>query len=560
MTLALAMMMILLISVMGAGILTFASRDLNTVTEENRGQRAFELADAGVAAAKSQLLLDCGNIASCKDHYDGGTTTDYQWSAFYPGGEGVTLNDLDGDGNTWDCVNVKISATGTYDFKVVSTGYYHSGATGSCVEDADAKRKIEAKLHGETGLGGGGGGPIINPGYYTRSDILIAGNLSMAGESLFTEGNIVIAGLSTKTRQGFQNAASTNSSGIGDPLGGSNTKDPLKDWYSPELSGSQPWNTVRRLKLNAKDPTKDTYNEMGFAAQGKICSPISSSALTCIASDPSVADGVFGYDSTTGKSQAEDPTLYPCPTGGKNPPPCATTTPLSYSNHKAFIAKDPPCSTTACPDPAQTLPQDQNTISYPFPRVRPDPKRLFDLSHTNGNAYWACPNPAPSTCSPPWTSGTPHFFDAGNASQSKVVFVDAKGNDLTFSADHNSNYKGVLVVWCGTLRLDAKFSGIILTLYGDGTSFGGTDCHLDPSRGRLTIAANNQDFSGWMYANGGSSPEVSSSLPGLTLEDNTKISPLPSGSDDLANIAFGTTTPSPPQNFSVQGWRELYQD
>ena len=38
MTMALAIMMILLIGVMGAGLLTFVSRDLNTVIEENRGR------------------------------------------------------------------------------------------------------------------------------------------------------------------------------------------------------------------------------------------------------------------------------------------------------------------------------------------------------------------------------------------------------------------------------------------------------------------------------------------------------------------------------------------
>src|SRR5215211_1774036 len=72
MTLALAMIMIVLIGVMGAGLLTFASRDLNTVTEENRGQRAFEIADAGINAAKRQLFTDCGNAAGtdCRKYYN----------------------------------------------------------------------------------------------------------------------------------------------------------------------------------------------------------------------------------------------------------------------------------------------------------------------------------------------------------------------------------------------------------------------------------------------------------------------------------------------------------
>jgi hypothetical protein len=63
-----------------------------------------------------------------------------------------------------------------------------------------------------------------------------------------------------------------------------------------------------------------------------------------------------------------------------------------------------------------------------------------------------------------------------------------------------------------------------------------------------------------MYANGGTGDENTPRLPGITLEDNTKISPLNSGSDVLASIAFGITTPSTPNNFVVQGWRELYND
>jgi Tfp pilus assembly protein PilX len=57
MTMALAMMMILLIGVMGAGLLTFVSRDLNSVVEVNQGTRAQEMADAGLEAAKRHLQI-----------------------------------------------------------------------------------------------------------------------------------------------------------------------------------------------------------------------------------------------------------------------------------------------------------------------------------------------------------------------------------------------------------------------------------------------------------------------------------------------------------------------
>jgi hypothetical protein len=57
MTMALAVIMIVLIGVMGAGLLVFVQRDLESVLEVNRGQRAAELADTGVQAAQRQLLL-----------------------------------------------------------------------------------------------------------------------------------------------------------------------------------------------------------------------------------------------------------------------------------------------------------------------------------------------------------------------------------------------------------------------------------------------------------------------------------------------------------------------
>ncbi|MGH3090112.1 MAG: pilus assembly PilX family protein, partial [Rubrobacteraceae bacterium] len=66
MSMALAVIMIALLGVMGAGLLGFAVTDLNQVVETNRGQKAFETAEAGIQAAKRRLLS-----GSCPESYDG---------------------------------------------------------------------------------------------------------------------------------------------------------------------------------------------------------------------------------------------------------------------------------------------------------------------------------------------------------------------------------------------------------------------------------------------------------------------------------------------------------
>ncbi len=160
MTLALAVIMIALISVMGAGLLTFVATDLNTVIEENRGQRAFEMADAGVWAAKRQLTDDCSSIIGCQGHYNGSATPtlpDNQWSY---SGSGLELRDLNGDLDLTDWVRHDPGHWHGY-FKVISTGHYGS-----------ATRKIEAKLRAAS-LIGGGGGPCGSPIYFTPSSIQI---------------------------------------------------------------------------------------------------------------------------------------------------------------------------------------------------------------------------------------------------------------------------------------------------------------------------------------------------------------------------------------------------
>src|SRR5829696_532070 len=58
-------MMVVVVGVLGAGLLTFVATDLQSVVEVNQGQKAFDIADAGVQLAKAQLRKD-----SFRQHYD----------------------------------------------------------------------------------------------------------------------------------------------------------------------------------------------------------------------------------------------------------------------------------------------------------------------------------------------------------------------------------------------------------------------------------------------------------------------------------------------------------
>jgi hypothetical protein len=88
MTMALAVIMIVLIGVMGAGLLTFVSRDLESVLQVNQGQRAQDMADAGLAAAKRHLSI----VDALPSHYETTDTTDN--SAWYDDGTSASWQSL----------------------------------------------------------------------------------------------------------------------------------------------------------------------------------------------------------------------------------------------------------------------------------------------------------------------------------------------------------------------------------------------------------------------------------------------------------------------------------
>ncbi len=93
------MIVVLLVGVMGAGLLVFVRNDLEAVVEVNQGQKAFDVADAGVQVAKRHL----SKVDANRESYDTDAANgESAWSE----GAGKSL-DFDGDGADDITVNIR---------------------------------------------------------------------------------------------------------------------------------------------------------------------------------------------------------------------------------------------------------------------------------------------------------------------------------------------------------------------------------------------------------------------------------------------------------------------
>ncbi len=70
MALGLAIIVVVIVGVMGAGLLTLVATDLRAVMEVNRGEQAFELAEAGIEVSKAHLANDSGQADWPSDELD----------------------------------------------------------------------------------------------------------------------------------------------------------------------------------------------------------------------------------------------------------------------------------------------------------------------------------------------------------------------------------------------------------------------------------------------------------------------------------------------------------
>lgn len=541
MAMALAVIMVALLSAMGAGLLVFATTDLGIVIESNQGQKAFEMADAGVKAAKRQLDRE-----STSGKYNGnagsGDPTDVRWSycfgvipatcsgAGYISTGGVTLSNLY-PSTTTNRANVTIQSLPADTFKVVSTGEY-----------GPAKRRIEAVFSKKPGGSG-------VPGYYTPGDIIFRrpigpiphDELKIQGLSFFSGRNIMIEhydGLNLTGGDGKTHDATHFKPGNdGDRLGDWNSTDTTTPYFSQV--GASTYNTVGRKKADGKK-----YEGTGFAAEGYVCK-----GLTCpdpgssTSTDPKiVSDGILSYDRTTG-------------TKGKN---------------LKFMAKNPPDKNPNGTDGGTPA---RNVISYPFPRPTPDAEYLKSLADdgTGPNALftspptlsqWQSAYPAPTAATSTASAFRVVFIDLENSVNKDIVFgqaTEGNANRINPGSDHGANRAfGIMVVRCGNLKMNEHFDGIAILMKGTGAG-----CE---SAGRYTNSGADTHIGGYVYAEGdrdasgnpAAGIDIAEHVHLETLPDNFKVKDTINETNYATRLFDLAYSGNASAGVEMQSWREVY--
>lgn len=437
MALPIAIFVMVIVGVMGAGLLVFVQNDLQSVVEVNRGQRALEIAEAGVMAAKQQQLSDV-----VRQHYDKDYTNDCtpgrrlgaDWSPsstvwadpstcsggavsrtpgvtrdFAGGRFNVTIQCFDqaGDAASDPCGGIEEdapenieSSKRTY-FKITSTGYYPADGSG-------AARTVQAIYHTNR--------LDVPTAYYTPKTIRFNGNLDISGVSFFAGEDVIL--------------------GNADLLNGPTDPSALyKDWDSTNAANFTPTSNLNTSpRRTAPDPTAPRVEKAGLAAERFICN----SAGNCNDPSDSIADGVNDYDSTTS----------------------------TRGSRQTFIRKLP----GELGDP-----NDPGTISHPF-----NPYSEFDLTSLEQIARTQC---VATVCN--YYEGSVNLDDnptsgsdvkyPENSTDQTVFYVDAKGGDVTYTVNYSSGpAKGLIVVENGNLDIRNSSNGFdgVIIVTGNGTTTG----------------------------------------------------------------------------------------
>jgi hypothetical protein len=268
--LGLAVIMIVLIGVMGAGLLTFVRSDLEAVVEVNEGQRALGLADAGVQAARRQLRSDAD-----PGHYDGNAAENVEWAYVAPSGASAGKTLVLDDGIVWVKIQYLLPSTtaahlehGAHAPELTpgdpsgypgAESYFKVTSEGKA---GGARRRVEAILYTSR--------LDVPAAYYTPKDITLEGDIRISGVSIFAGGNIDRVGDVTVDRE--------MPAGYG-------------DWDTTGFKPPSRLNTIPRT-----DAAGNRITGAGLAAEGLVCENGDCSDSPA----NSDADGIYDYDRYTG--------------------------------------------------------------------------------------------------------------------------------------------------------------------------------------------------------------------------------------------------------------------
>lgn len=490
-TMAVTVFMVLLIGVMGAGLLTFVMSDLNSVIEVNKGQKAMDIAEAGVQAAKAHLRQD-----SFREHYD--TDTDgandcvspsgirvgkenwgratYHWEpdptpATSNPGECFTLvNNLANDTTTPWPENYGVTRTlGGGRFHVAIECFKQAPYAGTATTDPSC-------------VGGAGDAPVptIDPSDTKFYKITSTGYDTAAGdgairriEAVYTTSkrtyapiaywsprDILFSGTRCVSKMSFFSGRNIEGVTSGSGCGGSNPfgSGRMIAHRPPDAQGGgqfpplPPADAIYGHWKNNYNPTMRTdasgnpITKTGFGALGLIC--VSSS---CSTASNSVADGYNDYDSTTGtdSTRANNASLrkqYKF-VGGITDPGTQITFP--FEKNTAVVGNNPP---------------------YTYnPRELVDPGLLEEMRWTS-DSQKSCYS-AVGTCTR--TTANPlNIDDTGTGvpwpGPGTVLFVD--GADVVFKQATTPKPEGMIIVRDGNFSFSSSSSGFkgVIIVIGNG--------------------------------------------------------------------------------------------
>ncbi len=454
-TMVLAIMTVVIVGVMGAGLLTFAMRDLDSVVETNRGHTAQEMADAGLEAAKRQLA----RVDARPSQYDG--DTDNGESDFSDDGSPMILS-FEGNEITVGIRYLQPSTTNSdTEDPDLAPEILPLGATdGEADDDADPdypKNRHYFRVTVE-GNAGNTGDTLrrfqaihktenyeLPVGYFATRDIHIGGDASVKGVSLFAER--YITNLDPDKKTGSKITCGTLC--LEDQAYG--------NWATFPNGDPNPYNRVARGSTKA-----------GAAALG------GSAADACPSSSQSGIQYASTNEDTAQKARQDDPQHYGVRDFDRDSDYVCSGSAASLSGQPGFSAK-------TWGDPSDQLSLSPPQITFPFPARDDDidAAMLDDLraKAVDQNRYLRVENGTSNTTidigDTPWGNTPAEAVYPETSDLGTVMFIEFTGTskgDVMYKPGRNGDlYKGTIVVVNGdlnTISRSANFEGVFIVRDG----------------------------------------------------------------------------------------------